>query len=239
MSVGIVIQARLASSRLPCKAMLDMHGVPILGRVIQRCKFADLPIFLATTNLPEDLILAETGRRYKVDGVILGDRDDVRGRVYRAAVEFRLKTIVRVTADNPLTEAKFIKLVAAKVSSGESFYCRVSPKDCPIGTNVEAFSLDSIKESIKNASNLYDLEHVTPWIRENQMLVKSDETKSNFLNEFEDLSGYSLTVDTLRDYWNVWNATNMNDEDAFLDPSLLPRVMRKIKSDKLNIETKA
>ena len=38
MTVGITIEARMASTRLPGKVMMDLHGKPMLERMIERLK---------------------------------------------------------------------------------------------------------------------------------------------------------------------------------------------------------
>lgn len=49
MKTVIVIQARLGSSRLPCKTLLNLHGLPVIDWVVGRC---------ARSELADDLVVA-------------------------------------------------------------------------------------------------------------------------------------------------------------------------------------
>ena len=54
MKTVIVIQARLGSSRLPCKTLLNLHGLPVIDWVVGRC---------ARSELADDLVVALLGNR--------------------------------------------------------------------------------------------------------------------------------------------------------------------------------
>jgi len=56
----IVLQARLASTRLPGKALRQIEGRTLLGRCIERLLASGVaPVVLATTTRPEDDALVE------------------------------------------------------------------------------------------------------------------------------------------------------------------------------------
>lgn len=65
MKTVIVIQARLGSSRLPCKTLLNLHGLPVIDWVVGRC---------ARSELADDLVVALPDTR----------RDEVLARHLRA-----------------------------------------------------------------------------------------------------------------------------------------------------------
>ena len=50
--VVVIVQARMGSSRLPGKVLMDIEGRPMLERVVQRLKQAKLPdeIRIASSN---------------------------------------------------------------------------------------------------------------------------------------------------------------------------------------------
>jgi len=56
-----IIQARMSSSRLPGKVMLDIAGKPMLLHVIERARLARQvdQVVLATSNDPSDDILEQ------------------------------------------------------------------------------------------------------------------------------------------------------------------------------------
>ena len=99
------IQARMGSSRLPGKVMLDINGRPMLDWVISRARRAKLVDDVAvatTTDVSDDPIEAYC----KAQGVPVyrGDVFDVLDRYYQAARAFHADTIVRLTADCPLLD---------------------------------------------------------------------------------------------------------------------------------------
>ena len=54
MRAGIIIHARINSSRLPGKVVLDLGGTTLLIRVIKRMAATRLPIVVATSNSSDD-----------------------------------------------------------------------------------------------------------------------------------------------------------------------------------------
>ena len=61
MNVTAIIQARMGSTRLPGKVLMDISGCPMLGRVVDRVKHAKNinDIVIATTDKTEDNVLLE------------------------------------------------------------------------------------------------------------------------------------------------------------------------------------
>ena len=100
-----IIQARLGSSRLPGKVLLDIDGQPMLVRVAERARRATTldGIAVATTTSPDDDPLAAlcTARGYPC---YRGSLHDVLDRYYQAARLFNADVIVRLTADCPLID---------------------------------------------------------------------------------------------------------------------------------------
>ena len=105
MTVGAIIQARMGSSRLPGKALADIAGVPMLGRVVDRVKQAHTigTVVVATTTKQRDDGLGAYAATLDVE-VYRGDEDDVLDRYYQAATLHKLDVIVRITSDCPLID---------------------------------------------------------------------------------------------------------------------------------------
>jgi spore coat polysaccharide biosynthesis protein SpsF len=100
-----IIQARMGSSRLPGKVLLDIAGEPMLARVVARSCLARgiNRVVVATTDDPSDdpiqKLCVERGIPY-----YRGSQLDVLDRYYNAALKFKAMTIVRITADCPLID---------------------------------------------------------------------------------------------------------------------------------------
>jgi spore coat polysaccharide biosynthesis protein SpsF len=104
-----IIQARMGSSRLPGKVLLDIVGQPMLRRVIERTRLAQTVgrVIVATTCDPSDDPVADFCEQRGVD-CFRGSQFDVLDRYYQAARRFDAETIVRITADCPLIDPQVI-----------------------------------------------------------------------------------------------------------------------------------
>ena len=207
-STVIGVQCRLSSSRLPCKALLELADTTILGMCLERAKIAGYPVFILTSDQQEDGLIAESALRNGVDGVIRGSLDNVLSRYVRLAEEVSCDYIVRVTADNPLTEFGFIEPLVQHVSLNSLSYSWIEPSACPEGTNLEIFSKQALYESAHIDNSSSNLEHVTAYMRRNLLTDKClKETVSQFFPF--DCTKLSFTVDTLSDYVGLVKLTNL------------------------------
>lgn len=107
-----IIQARMSSSRLPGKVLLDIAGQPMLARVVQRARrsrWASL-VVVATSTEPEDDPIASFCDRLSIP-CFRGSLYDVLDRYYQAASLYQAQVVVRLTADCPLIDPYLIDLV--------------------------------------------------------------------------------------------------------------------------------
>ena len=117
-----LVQARMGSSRLPGKMIMDLCGYPVLHWVLHRVKQARrlTEVVLATTKLKQDDPLTELAQFLKV-GVSRGSEADVLARFWDAAREFKADVVVRVCADNPFIAPEEIdRLVDCYISRRQS-----------------------------------------------------------------------------------------------------------------------
>ncbi len=160
---AIVLQARMGSTRLPGKSMAPIAGRTLLARVVERLKVrADLPVVLATTTLLEDDVLCEEAERLEI-GVLRGSADDVLGRFAFAASALGVSAVVRATADNPAIDLDApYRTLEILQRSGADY---VVDFGLPVGGTVEAMHVHALVRANALASDAYDREHVTPFIR--------------------------------------------------------------------------
>lgn len=195
MKVGAVVQARMGSTRLPGKVMLDICGKPIIYHVIERlkqCKNVD-EIIIATTILKQDEIIVEEASKNNVK-FFRGSEEDVLSRYYHAARENSLDVIVRVTSDCPLIDPLIIDKVVDCFTTNEcdmatNVSIDLSMRTFPRGLDVEVFSFESLEYAFKNANKKYQREHVTPYFYENSNRII-------YYKNDADLSEYRWTLDT-------------------------------------------
>lgn len=166
MRVGAIIQARMASTRLPGKVLLPApDGRPLLAVMLERVRRASRldEIIVATTENEEDNAIINVARRCGVE-FATGSESDVLGRFYRTAVGFNLDAIVRLTADCPLVDEADIDHLIWRRAQMKWDYIQTGP-GFPEGADVEAFSLHALSSAFEVTDDSHDREHVTPWMR--------------------------------------------------------------------------
>ena len=90
MRVVAIIQARMGSSRLPGKVLMDIGGATALARVVNRARRASLvdETIVATTDSAMDDAIVD-GCKHLGTRCFRGSESDVLDRYYRAACEYR------------------------------------------------------------------------------------------------------------------------------------------------------
>src|SRR3989338_1431126 len=117
--VGIVIQARMSSTRLPGKVMLPLSGREMLWHVVERCRKsrrADT-VIVATSNDTSDDPLAAWCQKNDIP-VFREDLHNVLSRYFNCAKENELDVIVRVTSDCPLIDPSSIDEIVRVLDEG-------------------------------------------------------------------------------------------------------------------------
>ena len=206
-----VVQCRMSSSRLPRKAMLDLCGQPLLIRVLERCRMAAGidKVVVATSTDSEDDLIEYVCRKNGVE-CFRGSLLNVRSRFLSIIKDCQAKYVVRVTADNPLTEPLFIETLLKKIKSDSSVQYAIMDKNLiPKGTGSEVFTAKILEESASQNSS-EDIEHVTVAVRN---LVPSFEIAPppEFLLENENLS-----VDSFKDYLKMYDIFSKYKADRFI-----------------------
>ena len=161
-----IIQARMGSTRLPNKSMLDLAGAPLVGRIIERLQRTSVlsEIVLAIPDSPENEILSDVARDFGAS-VFKGSEDNLLDRYYQAARNAKAEIIVRIPADNPLSEPEEInKIVNHHVDSQNSGFtsnlAEIFSSGYPDGIGAEVFNMDTLEELWRNERNPRKLEHV-------------------------------------------------------------------------------
>lgn len=199
-NIHIIIQARMRSARLYGKVLLPLGNKPVLWHVVNRCKKAKLQdkIIVATSNKKTDDAIQEFCNNNDVP-VFRGDEQNVLKRYYDTAHKFHSTNIVRITADCPLIDPNIIDLCIKTFQNNNCDYAsNTLERTFPRGLDVEIFSFKTLEKAYQNAQNLYEQEHVTPYIWEN----KSNEfTVQNIIAPKEyHYPHIRLTLDTEKDY---------------------------------------
>ena len=197
MKTVAIIQARMGSTRLPGKALIDIQGKPMLWHVVNRTrpvKLLDEVVVATTTNEADQAIVslceAEGWLYYR------GSEEDVLDRYYRAALDYGADIIVRITSDCPLIDPGIVDVVIKAFLQEQADYASntLPPRTYPRGMDAEVFSFTSLERAWKEDTNPALREHVTPYIYRHPERFKLVRVAHEV-----DLSQMRWTVDTVED----------------------------------------
>lgn len=219
--VVAIVQARMTSSRLPGKVMMELCREPILHHVVARLRASEMitRIIVATSSDATDDTIERWCSANGVD-VFRGSLDDVLDRYYNAAKTFGAKTIVRITADCPLLDPAIVDEVIEEFLSGGYDHVSTGGR-YPDGLDTEVFSFEALERAYSEARLASEREHVTPYIWK-----RPKEFRLSSVRCEEDLSDMRWTVDDPEDFLFVTKVYeglfgdkklfNMNEILAFL-----------------------
>lgn len=197
MSIGIVIQARMGSTRLPGKVLRDILGRPLLAHVLERlgCLRHRAQVVVATSVEPQDDVITSWCRARGVE-CFRGNEADVLDRYWRCAELFQFENVVRLTADNPFTDIEELdRLLEAHLSGGYDY--SHSFGQMPLGVGAEVFTREALAKSHTEGHKPNHREHVNEYIEDvpEAFLIGRLEVPSAKV-----APALRLTVDTLEDW---------------------------------------
>lgn len=174
-----IIQARMGSSRLPGKVLLDLAGKSMIQHVIERAQRAQTvdSVLVATTTDPSDDPVAAFAASLGIS-CYRGSLHDGLDRYYQAARPLQPDVIVRITADCPLIDPALIDQTVQLMTDNGSlitdFACNRLPppftRSFPIGLDVEVCAFDALERAWRESDEPFHREHVMPFLYENVTL---------------------------------------------------------------------
>lgn len=205
MKTVALIQARMGSSRLPCKMMLSLHGLPVIDWVVRRAGVSSLldSLVVAVPDTPLDDILAEHLEAQGV-AVFRGPENDVLLRFLLAARAVSATHVVRVCADNPLIWGgeidALIRYFRILPEQKKAYAYNHIPRNnsYPDGLGAEMISYDLLAFLEQNASRPEHREHCLSYIWDNprDFHISTFEPENPLLHRPE----IKLDLDTPEDY---------------------------------------
>lgn len=199
--IGIVLQARASSSRLPGKVLRPILGRPMLAWIVDRlrlCREA-ATLVLATSDRDDDDAVAKLGAELDLP-VFRGDLDDVLDRYVACARHFALDAVVRATGDNPFVDWEEADRLIRLFRAGGWDYASAFPSfgsGLPIGIGVEIMSVAALDRSWHEGTQPHHREHVNEYIQENPTLFAQTVLTAPPDKTAPDLS---FTVDTAEQF---------------------------------------
>ena len=110
MKIVSTIEARMTSSRLPGKVLMEAHNKPMLKHLVERLKRVPSinEIVLATTSNSTDDPLVKFAKKENIH-FFRGSENNVMGRVIGAAKSINADVIVEITGDCPLVDPEIVE----------------------------------------------------------------------------------------------------------------------------------
>ena len=161
-----VVQARMSSTRLPGKVLMDVGGESMLELMLRRLGNAVTVerTVVATSDRLDDDEIERAGRKAGVD-THRGPLEDVLTRVAGAASGHDGE-VVRLTADCPLIDPELVdRVVALFREAGVAYASNIEPRTFPDGLDVEVISAAALRRAAGEVEDPVDREHVTTAIR--------------------------------------------------------------------------
>lgn len=217
------ICARLGSSRLPGKMLMNIAGKPAIKCVYDRfskSKYLD-KVIVATTNKTQDDPLCEYLQDQDIE-FVRGDEDDVLGRIIEVINIYKPEFCVEVYGDAPFNDPLIVdEFICKFFNSSYDFIGNDMETTYPPGLDVEVFRSDALKHAAEIENDTAIREHGTLAIR---MRPNTFKIKNIIAPPHLHRPNYQLSLDTKEDL-NVFNIiaanlshdVNAHDLVRFLD----------------------
>lgn len=203
MTTLAVVQARMTSTRFPGKVLAPLLGEPMIIRQLERIARAQridaLTVATSTDASDDELVQVLESAGYRV---FRGSLDDVLARFIGAIDHFEAESghtvdsVVRLTADCPLTSPSVIDNVIEAFSESDSDYLsNTMTPTFPDGLDAEVVRTRVLREVAKFAVDPPEREHVTLGVYR-----RMAEYSISNLEADRDNSNLRWTVDTPEDF---------------------------------------
>jgi spore coat polysaccharide biosynthesis protein SpsF len=206
-----VVQARMTSTRLPGKILMDLDGEPLLKRQLdrlKRCSTADEIVVACTTNAADEPLAALCAR----EGVSIfrGSENDVLSRYLGAARAAKADLVVRVTSDCPLICPEVCDKVVESIGDAD-YASNTLKRTYPRGLDTEAFTFAALEKAAAEATSAPAREHVT-WYMHTEARAAF---RSRSIEDLDDHSALRWTVDLPEDLEAVrrlWTGLKLSEK---------------------------
>lgn len=241
--IAAIVQARMGSTRLPGKVLMDICGRPLLWHVLERVRGAKTvdEIIVATTATPAD----EPLRRFlDAHGIktYTGSENDVLDRFYCAAKAHAVDVVVRITPDDPFKDPQVIDravtlLLDARPPVDYVANCSYDgsiPSTYPEGLDIEVMTFSCLERLWKRATKPSEREHLTPYL-----FTHASEFAIRGFGLPEPLSHLRWTIDYERDlaFAREVYARLYSDKPLFLMADILEVLRREPELAAMNAGT--
>ncbi|MBP7553831.1 MAG: hypothetical protein KA885_10435, partial [Spirochaetes bacterium] len=192
---GLFLQVRLNSCRMPGKALIDLHGKPLIARVMERLSVIPADVRALLTSSESLPLLKPISDSLGWD-IFAGSSQNVLKRYADAALYYNVDIIIRATGDNPLLSSEIAMETLDLFNKKRRDLAYLAP--IPYGSGVEVISREALLSANENARLPYQMEHVTPYIYDNKdkFIIACDRYHDDEVAR----SDVRITIDTREDY---------------------------------------
>lgn len=156
------------SHRFPGKAMERLAGRPLLQLLLQRVRRATAidRLVVATSTGQGDNAIQDLCEPMGVT-CVRGSEDDVLGRFMQVLDAHPAEAVIRICADNPLTDPELLDDLADHFHRGQFDYAYNNLPECgyPDGVGAEIISGPLLRQIALEAHEGPDREHVTLFVK--------------------------------------------------------------------------
>ena len=139
--IAAIIQARLTSTRLPRKVLIEFKGLSVIEIVVERLKQSKNldEIIVAIPDNKENDDLKQLLKSKKIK-FFAGSENDVLDRFYNCSKKYNLSTIVRITGDCPFVDPTLVDDFIEKFNRlNIDYLSNRNPPTYPDGIDIEVF----------------------------------------------------------------------------------------------------
>ena len=204
MRILCLVQARMSSGRMHGKILRELCGAPMIVHLLNSLSHSKTisETVVATTASKNDDVLVDLLER-RGDPYYRGSEDDVLSRYAGAMRRYGADYVVRITADNPLTDPEIVDAtvgLATATARGRrrcDYASNHIVKTYPLGYVVEVISAGALAAVEAAAQTGADREHVTWYLLRN---LAKFETRNLLAPGHLTHPDWRLTVDTAEDF---------------------------------------
>ncbi|MDO8685462.1 MAG: N-acetylneuraminate synthase family protein [Clostridiales bacterium] len=193
-NVGILINCRTASTRLPNKALKKICGKETIVLLIERMKYCSNTnqIILCTTERAEDDVLVDIANREGIE-VFRGPDENVALRLLLASRKYNLDHIVRVTGDDLLRDIPLIDQAIESHLKNHADYTYM--KGVVYSCDTEIISVRALETIVDRAACPENTEYLTWYLEDKTAFVHNEiHVPSDYYRD------YRITLDTIEDF---------------------------------------
>ena len=153
-----IVQARMGSTRLPGKAMMEIGGKPCLYHVVNRIRKAQRinEVIIATPDNPNNEPIWDYCQQNNIL-CFAGDEEDVLKRVRDAAALYSVDNIVDITADCPLVDPYMLdEMIASHTRNNADLTSNVVKRCWPDGFDIQIYKreiLEALNVLVENKTH--------------------------------------------------------------------------------------